>query len=196
MIGSTPADPPVLPEGVVVAQQVRRVRMAGSTRRWTAKDNAVLGVMLSVPAGMITFGVSGATGQWLWAILTVPVMVLLSVTIGWVARVGARSVVLVRVSTVTGLIAAAVAGVALIYFGIAVGVDAPVCDPEVSRCVVVINGVARGESDQSVGSQHLGNLLLSLVAIVPGLTILFWTVRGAAAFARRLAGERGRRFEE
>ena len=52
--------------------------MAGSTRRWTAKDNAVLGVMLSVPVGMITFGVSGATGQWLWAILTVPVMVLLS----------------------------------------------------------------------------------------------------------------------
>jgi hypothetical protein len=100
--------------------------MAGSTRRWTAKDNAALGVLLSGDGAAVHHDRLGCTGR-------------------------ARSVVLIRVSTVTGLIAAAVAGVALIYFGI---------------------------------------------AVVPGLTILFWTVRGAAAFTRRLAGERDRRFEE
>ncbi len=166
--------------------------MANPTRQWTVKDSAALGVVSSILVGMFTIAVSVSTGQWLWAILTVPMMVTLCVVAGLIVQVGARSAVVVRVAKVAGLLLAAGAGVALVWFGISVNLDAATCDPAVSRCVSVVNGVARGKSTESVDSQQFEHLLLSLVVIIPGLVILYFTSRGAISFTRQLAGRHGK----
>lgn len=128
---------------------------------------------MSVPVGMVTVGVSAASGDWTWALLTVPAMVALSVTIGWIAKVGKKSRVFVAMSAGVGMLAGAAAGLLLIWFGIQYNMNADVCDPEVSSCRVIINGIVRGETTESVASQRFDHFLLSLAMILPGLLILF-----------------------
>ncbi|GAB3066505.1 hypothetical protein [Micromonospora schwarzwaldensis] len=104
---------------------------------------------------------------------------------------GSRSRGFVAAATVTGLLLGAAVGIGLIWFGISFNLNASTCDPESSRCVTVIDGVARGESTESVGSQQFGNLLLSLVAILPGAVILVGVTRGMVSLVRKGRGRPG-----
>ncbi|MEV6906902.1 hypothetical protein [Amycolatopsis sp. NPDC051071] len=157
-------------------------------KRMTWKDNltlgCVVGVMLATPAAV---AVSASTGVWLWTFLAAPATVVVFMVIGALARTRAAAAAgevagkknVVSTFAVLGWIVAAAAGVALIWFGIQLNFTEDTCDPTQSRCVAVVNGVASGESTESVGSQRFGTFLLSLVAIVPGAVLLF-------AVARRL----------
>ncbi|WP_409493142.1 hypothetical protein [Amycolatopsis sp. cmx-11-12] len=162
-------------------------------KRMTVKDDLslglLLGVMLVTPA---TVAVSASTGEWLWTILAIPATVAVMVVIGTLVRTRAAAAVgsvagkkgVVGTFAVLGLLLAAAAGVALIWFGVRLNFTADTCDPERSRCVAVVNGIARGESTESVGSQRFGTFLLSLVGIVPGAVLLFIAARGAVRRAR------------
>jgi thiol:disulfide interchange protein len=133
-----------------------------------AKDLVVYGLGFSIPVAAITFVISVLVGQWLWVIAAVPATVALVVVIGLVARLGSRHTspmsrrmggIVVQVGKVVGLLVGLAAGVALIWFGIQVNRNASTCDPQVSHCVAVVNGVARGNSTESVGSQRFGTFL-------------------------------------
>lgn len=154
------------------------------------KDLIGYGLGFSIPVAAITVGIVAAVGQWLWVIAVVPATVTLVVVIGLVARLVSRCKSLVQVWKVVGLLVGLAAGVALIWFGIEVNLNASTCDPQVSRCVASVNGIARGDSTESVGSQRFGTFLLSLIAIGPGILILYFVLRGARTLTRDLAGRR------
>jgi hypothetical protein len=151
-------------------------------------------VFLATP---IAVAHSASTGQWLWTAAAIPATIVVCVVIGGVTRVlratrfgdaiGAldRADRLVSVFAVVGLLAAALAGVGLIWFGVWFNLDADTCDPAQARCVLVVDGVARGETDESVGSQRFSNFILSLVAILPGVMLLVAATWGTRSFARR-----------
>ncbi len=162
-------------------------------KRTTWKDElaigVLVGVMLVTPAAV---AVSASTGDWLWTIVAVPGTVFLALIVGGLVRTRAAAALgslgrKNRVATtfaVLGMVIGAAAGAALIWFGISFNLDADICDPDRSTCIAVVDGVARGESDESVGGQRFKTFLLSLVAILPGALLLYAVARAALARAR------------
>ncbi|MEV6369750.1 hypothetical protein AB0L86_22970 [Micromonospora musae] len=171
----------------------------------TITNAIVTGLILSVFVVAMALGVLAEQGLWLWSFLAIPAVVLLCVLISVISRlVGmirrsrpaaaprpARDrVVLKRTAAGAGLLVAAAAGIALMGVGINVATDSPTCDPEVSSCVTVVDGVARGESDTSAGEQQVGNLLTGSVVFVPGLALLVGTYLGASRMVRSISAGR------
>jgi uncharacterized membrane protein YraQ (UPF0718 family) len=159
------------------------------------REDAVLGLLCSFFTLVLCLFVSLFTSQWLWLIAAVPATVVLAVVIGLIGRLASRSAKLTRIGHSTALARSAQAilllvglatAVGLIWVGIAVNRNAAPCDPQVSHCVLVVNGVARGTSDQSVGSQRFSTFLVSLIAIGPALVILYYVVRGGRNLIRAL----------
>ena len=180
--------------------------MAVQRKTWAAtlKEAAGLGLVLNILALPAAFGVLGATGYWYYAFLAVPAMVVLCVVIAVIARLlgslssgmprlpGRARVILTRTAAVVGLLAAAAAGIALMGLGIQTATDSPVCDQAVSRCVLVVDGVARGETNTSVESQQTSNVLTSMILIFPGLGLLVATYFGIGSLARSITAARAR----
>ncbi len=160
----------------------------------TWKDDLALGFLMgAVLVTPATVAVSASTGDWLWTILAIPGAVAVAMIIGGAARTRAAAAAgslgrkkgVANTFAVLGLVLGAAAGVALIWFGISLNFHADTCDPERTTCIAVVNGVARGESTESVGSQQFKTFLLSLIAVVPGVMLLFAVVRGTLSLRRK-----------
>lgn len=182
----------------------------GKTWAGTLKEAAGIGLMLNIMALPVAFGVLAATDHWYYAFFAIPAMVVLSVVIAVIARLigsirgprdfyaerrppGRARVALTRTAAAIGLLAAVAAGIALMGLGIQVATDSPTCDPEVSRCVLVVDGVARGETSTSVESQQTSNFLVGMVAFFPGLCLLIATYFGVRSLARSITAARARK---
>jgi hypothetical protein len=180
-------------------------------RTWaeTLKEAAQIGLMLNILALPAAFGVLAATDHWHLAFLAIPASVGLCVVIAVMARLigsirpprdfyreprppGRARVILTRTAAVVGLLAAVAAGIALMGVGIQIATDSPVCDPEVSRCVLVVDGVTRGETNTSVESQQTSNFLTGMIAFFPGLCLLVATYFGVKSLARSITAPRAR----
>ncbi|QVQ50917.1 hypothetical protein J4H86_18920 [Spiractinospora alimapuensis] len=68
-------------------------------------------------------------------------------------------------------------GLFVVWFGVSSFLNADTCDPQIARCVVVINGVMSGESTESVRGQLFSAFMLSLAFILPGLLLIGFCVR-------------------
>ncbi|ROO51551.1 hypothetical protein EDC02_6431 [Micromonospora sp. Llam0] len=185
--------------------------MTNVEKSWgrTVSGGVVNGLFFSIFALPLALGIMAGKSMWLWSFLTIPVLVVLCVLISTIARLvrairstrpvreprpdrgtGRVRVVLKRTAAVVGLLGAAGAGIALMGVGIKVATDLPTCDPELSRCTTVVDGVARGESNSSVGEQQVGNVLTGGIAFVPGLGILVATYFGASQLVRSISAGR------
>lgn len=74
-------------------------------------------------------------------------------------------------------------GLGIIVFAFILRVNESFCDPAVYRCVVVVNGVATGESDKSLAEQHsdanvgmIFGFLIGLAFMLPGFWMLHKTL--------------------
>jgi hypothetical protein len=150
----------------------------------TMQNSVILGAVFSVLAALFTVPIGFADHSWLWATVPAAVTFTLAVLIGAIVAVAERSGGFRRVAIGMGLLLGLAAGAALIWAGVVINLRADVCDPQVSRCVTVVNGVARGASTESAGDQRFSTFLLSLIAIGPGLMILYFAGRGAVRFVR------------
>ncbi|TDP94025.1 hypothetical protein [Labedaea rhizosphaerae] len=159
--------------------------MTGEPKPWRLKDSLQAGLVVCFPTAPIILGLAFALGPWYAWILAFPGVILLTVAISLVATVIRGHRAITGPLTAIGLLILAAAGAGLIWFGIMVNLHNAPCDPEVSQCVTVINGVARGESTESTGSQQFGTFLLSLVAILPGLLLLVVSARVTGHLIRR-----------
>lgn len=180
----------------------------------TAARAALTGLMTNFLVLPIALGFLAGFGLWLWSFLAIPAMVVLCVLISVIARLveairgnrpasgprpervaGPGRVIVKRTAAVAGLLVAAAAGIALMAVGVKVASDSPTCDPEVSRCIAVVDGVAQGESHASVGDQQVGNVFAGGIAFLPGLAILIGTYFGAERLTRSISAGRATKQE-
>ncbi|GAA4545611.1 hypothetical protein [Amycolatopsis samaneae] len=153
---------------------------APKKRRRTWKDHLGLGLVVLMPVGPVLVGVSLATGNWLLPAIALPAIPAVTLLAGTLARTRAaaalgsvaRTGFVVDTVTLLGLFLGAVAGIALIWFGIRFNLSAKSCDPATYDCVT------RGPSAGSATGRELRRLLLSLILIAPGATLLFLSSRG------------------
>lgn len=162
--------------------------MANDWIRSSVKSGLVYGLMACLPASIVILGVTfGAEDP--YVLLAYPALVALTVLITVVAHLVKKSRSLVGAAATLGVIVAIGAGAGLIWFGIQLNITETPCDPEQSRCVVVIDGAARGESTESVGSQRFSTFILSLSAIAPGLLIIGFTTRAVFRSVRNRSAQ-------
>ncbi|WP_159942094.1 MULTISPECIES: hypothetical protein [unclassified Nocardiopsis] len=151
----------------------------------TFGDVVFIGLFMCLPVGMFTVPIGIAEENWWLIILTPPATIALVGLITLISRMIGGNRTILRSLGAVALVLGTAAGAFLIWFGVSAFLNADVCDPGTSRCVLVVNGVASGESTQSVGSQLFGAFLLSLGAIVPGVLLMGVCVRTAVRARRR-----------